>query len=81
MTVARRFHSDDVVRQGDAKADRRQHDFEQFFLVEVRSGVLTCTDGEFLLWPAVVIHFEPDTWHRAIFETDTVLIEVNFAKG
>jgi quercetin dioxygenase-like cupin family protein len=43
-------------------------------------GVLTCADGEIALKPGVVIHFEPHEWHEAVFETDTVLYEVNFAK-
>jgi quercetin dioxygenase-like cupin family protein len=48
-------------------------------LVEDRTGVLTCADGEFQLRPDAIIHFEPNTWHSAMFETDTVLIEVDFA--
>jgi quercetin dioxygenase-like cupin family protein len=61
-------------------ADRHEHDFEQFFLVQEGTGVLTCAAGEIELRPGVVIHFEPNAWHSAVFETDTVLIEVNFAK-
>jgi quercetin dioxygenase-like cupin family protein len=62
-------------------AARHAHDFEQFFMVAEGVGVLTCADGEIALKPGVVIHFEPDAWHEAVFETDTVLYEVNFAKA
>jgi len=61
-------------------AERHAHDFEQFFLVQAGTGVLTCSQGEIQLYPGVVIHFEPNAWHSARFETDTVLIEVNFAQ-
>ncbi len=60
-------------------AERHSHDFEQFFLVQAGTGVLTCSQGEIQLYPGVVIHFEPNVWHSALFETYTVLIEVNFA--
>jgi quercetin dioxygenase-like cupin family protein len=62
-------------------AERHAHDFEQFFLVQVGMGILTCAAGEIALYPGVVIHFEPNAWHSAKFETDTVLIEVNFVRG
>ncbi len=61
-------------------ADRHEHDFEQFFLVQVGTGTLTCAHGDIELKPGVVIHFEPNAWHSAVFAADTVLIEVNFAK-
>ncbi len=67
-----------LVKAGTVAA-RHAHDFEQFFLVIDGTGVLTCAEGEILLRPGVVIHFEPDAWHRAVFETDTMLVEVNFA--
>lgn len=56
------------------------HDFEQFFLVLEGVGVLTTADGDLALKPGVVVHFAPDTWHSAVFHSDTVLVEVNFAK-
>jgi quercetin dioxygenase-like cupin family protein len=62
-------------------ADRHSHDFEQFFLVQAGTGVLTCAEGEIALRPGVVIHFEPGAWHSAVFETATVLVEVNFKKA
>jgi len=70
-----------VAIAGGTKAERHAHDFEQFFLVQEGCGVLTCADGEIPLYPGVVIHFAPNAWHSAVFETDTVLIEVNFANG
>jgi quercetin dioxygenase-like cupin family protein len=68
------------VRAGTV-AERHEHDFEQFFMVAEGAGVLTCAAGEIALKPGVVIHFEPNEWHSAVFETDTVLYEVNFAKA
>jgi quercetin dioxygenase-like cupin family protein len=69
-----------AVRAGTV-ADRHAHDFEQFFMVLEGTGVLTCAEGKIDLKPGVVIHFEPDAWHSAVFETDTVLLEVNFARA
>src|SRR6516165_4592074 len=48
------------------------HVFEQFVLVESGDGMLTWEGGEMALRPGVVIHFEPNVWHEARFETDTV---------
>jgi quercetin dioxygenase-like cupin family protein len=59
-------------------ADRHEHDFEQFFMVVEGTGMLTCTRGEIPLHPGVVVHFAPNEWHSAVFETATVLLEVNF---
>ncbi len=59
-------------------ADRHEHDFEQFFLVTEGTGVLTCALGEIPLRPGVVVHFAPNEWHSAVFETATELVEVNF---
>ena len=61
-------------------AARHAHDFEQFFLVQSGTGVLTCAAGDIALRPGVIIHFAPDERHNAVFETDSVLIEVNFKK-
>jgi quercetin dioxygenase-like cupin family protein len=30
------------------------------------------------LTPGVVVHFAPEAWHEAVFEEETVLVEVNF---
>jgi len=67
-----------VMVKAGTVAGRHAHDFEQFFLVQEGTGVLTCADGEIALKPGVVVHFEPDAWHSAVFDTDTVLVEVNF---
>lgn len=67
-----------MVRAGTV-ADRHEHAFEQFFMVQAGTGVLTTAEGEIALKPGVVIHFEPYAWHSAVFETDATLIEVNFA--
>lgn len=61
----------------DTRAGRHTHPFEQFVLVESGSGTLTTAQGTVRLEPGVVIHFPPETWHEAHFETATVLLEVN----
>jgi quercetin dioxygenase-like cupin family protein len=66
-----------AVKAGTVAA-RHEHDFEQFFVVTQGTGTLTTAAGEIPLRPGVVIHFEPNVWHSAVFETDTVLLEVNF---
>jgi quercetin dioxygenase-like cupin family protein len=66
-----------MVKAGTVAA-RHEHDFEQFFLVVEGTGVLTCAAGDVVLKPGVVVHFQPLAWHSAVFETDTVLVEVNF---
>ena len=68
-----------IVKAGTISA-RHEHDFEQFFLVQEGTGTLTCAAGMIPLEPGVIILFEPNAWHGAVFDTDTVLIEVNFAK-
>ncbi len=69
-----------AVKAGTVAA-RHSHDFEQFFMVLEGTGLLTCADGDIALRPGVVVHFAPDAWHSAVFETDTVLVEVNFRKA
>jgi quercetin dioxygenase-like cupin family protein len=59
-------------------AGRHEHAFEQFFMVLEGTGVLTTEAGDIALTPGTVVHFEPHAWHSAVFETDTVLVEVNF---
>ncbi len=66
-----------MVKAGTVAA-RHEHDFEQFFLVITGTGLLTIAEGDVVLKPGVVVHFQPRVWHKAIFETDTVLVEVNF---
>ncbi len=69
-----------AVKAGTVAA-RHSHDFEQFFMVLEGTGVLTCADQTIPLRPGVVVHFAPQAWHSAVFETDTVLLEVNFRKA
>jgi len=70
-----------VALKAGTVAGRHEHDFEQFFLVITGTGVLTTADGEVALKPGIVVHFQPSVWHSATFDTDTVLVEVNFRKA
>jgi quercetin dioxygenase-like cupin family protein len=58
-------------------ADRHSHPHEQFVHVLEGSSYLECEIGTIPLKPGTVLHFAPDTWHSAVFETDTVVVEVN----
>ena len=58
-------------------AGRHSHDHEQFVLVVAGGGRLECEAGTIELRPDTVIRFEPGAWHSALFETDTVLLEIN----
>lgn len=69
-----------LVKAGTVAA-RHSHAFEQFFMVAEGAGVLTCKTGGIALRPGVLIHFPPNTWHEAVFETDTVIYEVNFREA
>jgi quercetin dioxygenase-like cupin family protein len=60
-------------------ADRHSHAHEQFLLVTAGSGRLQCEAGEIVLAPGVVINLPAGAWHSAVFETPTVLVEVNLA--
>jgi quercetin dioxygenase-like cupin family protein len=62
-----------------AKADRHSHDHEQFVIVVEGTGRLQCDAGEVELKAGTVIHFPPHAWHSAVFDTRTVLVEVNLA--
>ena len=62
-------------------AMRHEHAFEQFMMVAEGTGVLVCPQGDILLRPGVVIHFEPGVWHEVRFDTDAVVYEVNFREG
>ena len=50
-------------------------------MVAEGTGVLVCPQGDILLRPGVVIHFEPGVWHEVRFDTDAVVYEVNFREG
>ena len=69
-----------AVKAGHVAA-RHAHEFEQFFMVAEGEGVLTWAGGEILLRPGVEIHLEPETWHEARFDADTVIYEVNFREN
>jgi quercetin dioxygenase-like cupin family protein len=58
-------------------AGRHSHPYEQFVHVIEGSGQLECETGTIPLKQGTVIHFAPDAWHSAVFEIDTVLVEVN----
>lgn len=58
-------------------AARHSHPHEQFVQVLEGTGRLECEAGTIPLAPGTVIRFGPEEWHSAVFETDTVLIEVN----
>jgi quercetin dioxygenase-like cupin family protein len=70
-----------VAVKAGTVAGRHSHDFEQFFMVLEGTGTLTCAGGDIGLRPGMVVHFAPGAWHSAVFETDTVLVEVNFRKA
>ena len=58
-------------------AGRHSHPHEQMVLILQGSGRLECAAGSVALRPDTVLHFDAGAWHSAVFETDTVLIEVN----
>ena len=58
-------------------AGRHEHPFEQFIQVISGSGELECEAGRVKLAPGTVVHLPAGSWHGAVFETDTVLVEVN----
>lgn len=66
-----------VVVPAGTQAVRHDHSFEQFIQVLSGSGVLECEAGSIPLSPGTVIHLPPGSWHSAVFDTDTVLVEVN----
>lgn len=60
-------------------AERHSHDHEQFVIVLGGTGTLECDAGSIALTPGVVIHFAPHAWHSTVFDTDTLLMEINLA--
>jgi quercetin dioxygenase-like cupin family protein len=64
------------IKAGTA-AQRHSHPHEQFVHVLEGGGRLQCEIGTVPLEPGTVIHFAPNAWHSAVFEVDTVLVEVN----
>lgn len=66
-----------VQIKAGTKADRHSHPHEQMVLILQGTGRLECEAGTVALRPDTVIHFKSGAWHTALFETDTVLLEVN----
>ncbi len=62
------------------RADRHAHPFEQFVQVVSGSGVLETEEGSQRFKAGSIFHFLPGTWHAAMFDEDTVLIETNLAE-
>ena len=62
------------------EAGRHDHPFEQFIQVISGAGVLNCAAGEVRLEPGTVVHLPAGSWHSAVFESETVLVEVNLAE-
>jgi quercetin dioxygenase-like cupin family protein len=60
-------------------APRHSHSHEQFVQVLSGSGVLETDQGSHRFGPGSVFHFPAETWHSAVFDSDTVLIETNLA--
>jgi quercetin dioxygenase-like cupin family protein len=60
-----------------ASAERHSHPHEQFVIVLEGTGTLDSDVGPTALTPGTVIHFKPDAWHSTVFDTKTVLMEVN----
>lgn len=59
------------------RAERHSHPYEQFVQVAAGSGRLITAQGEQAFAAGSVFHFPADTWHAAIIDVDTVLIETN----
>ncbi len=66
-----------VSIQAGTVASRHDHPFEQFLYVASGGGTLHCDAGPISLAPGVSLHLEPGAWHSAVFDQDTVLIEIN----
>lgn len=58
-------------------AARHHHGFEQFLYVASGSAMLECEAGRIPLLPGTALHLPAGAWHSAVFDADTVLIEVN----
>ena len=60
---------------------RHSHDHDQFVQVVSGTGTLETEQGERPFSAGTVFSFPAGTWHRASFDTDTVLVETNLAPG
>lgn len=59
--------------------DRHSHPHEQFVQVISGSGTIETEDGVTRFGGGSVFHFPKNTWHRAEFDAETVLVETNLA--
>ncbi len=66
-----------VSVKAGATAERHSHPHEQMFVVLAGTGRLECEAGAVALRPDTVVHLRRGAWHSAVFDTDTVLLEVN----
>jgi quercetin dioxygenase-like cupin family protein len=62
---------------GGLKGERHSHRHEQFVQVVSGGGTLETAQGVTAFGAGSVFHFPADAWHKASFDTDTVLIETN----
>ena len=65
-----------LIKAGQV-AGRHHHDFEQFLFVSSGGGQLECEGGPIPLRPGTALHLPAGAWHSAVFDADTVLIELN----
>ena len=58
-------------------APKHSHPHEQFVQVLSGSGILETEQGSHPFGPGSVFRFPAETWHAAVFDSETVLIETN----
>lgn len=58
-------------------APRHSHPHEQVVQVISGSGRLETAQGGWNFGPGSLFHFRAEVWHAAVFDTETVLVEVN----
>lgn len=58
-------------------AARHSHPHEQVVQVISGSGRLETAQGHRDFGPGSLFHFRAEVWHAAVFDTETVLVEVN----
>ena len=59
------------------RGEKHSHPHEQFVQVISGSGTIETEDGAARFGGGSVFHFPKDAWHRAEFDTETVLVETN----
>lgn len=70
----------DLVRveiKAGTVADCHAHPHEQFVQVLAGAGTLETMDGRQDFSAGSVFHFPAETWHAAVFDEDTILVETN----